>query len=65
MTAALELKSISKTYQRKKGKVDALRDVSLKINQGEVFGFVGPNGAGKSTTIKVILDIIRDYKGEA
>ena len=65
MKAALELKSICKKYKNKKQSVDALRDVSLEINQGEIFGFVGPNGAGKSTTIKVILDIIRDYDGEA
>ncbi len=60
---AICLKSVGKTYKQKKTTVQALQDVSLTVEQGEVFGFVGPNGAGKSTTIKVILDIISDYSG--
>jgi len=62
---AIELSGLSKTFVRRKGDIQALKDVSLIIEQGEVFGFVGPNGAGKSTTIKVILNIISDYQGEA
>jgi len=64
MATALELKSVSKAYKQKRRNVQALKEVSLSIDEGEVFGFVGPNGAGKSTTIKIILDIIRDYEGE-
>ncbi len=63
--SAIELSGVSKSFVRKRVAVEALRDVSLTVEQGEVFGFVGPNGAGKSTTIKVILDIIDDYRGEA
>ncbi|WP_236715555.1 ABC transporter ATP-binding protein [Pseudomonas sp. BMS12] len=44
--------------------MQALREVNLRVAEGEVFGFVGPNGAGKSTTIKVMLDLISDYSGE-
>ena len=65
MISAISLKSVSKTFKQKSNAVAALRDVSLTVEQGEVFGFVGPNGAGKSTTIKVVLDIISDYTGEA
>lgn len=61
---AIELVGVGKTFKRRKGDIQALKDISLEINQGEAFGFVGPNGAGKSTTIKVILDIISDYQGE-
>jgi len=62
---AIELAGIGKSFRRKRQTVEALRNVTLEVSQGEVFGFVGPNGAGKSTTIKVILDIISDYRGEA
>jgi len=64
MTIALELNDINKTYRKRRQSVKALRGISLEVKEGEVFGFVGPNGAGKSTTIKIILDIIRDYQGE-
>lgn len=64
MTAMLEFISVNKTFQQRHKSIHALREVSFSVNEGEVFGFVGPNGAGKSTTIKVMLDIIRDYEGE-
>ncbi|MBK9625786.1 MAG: ATP-binding cassette domain-containing protein [Rhodocyclaceae bacterium] len=62
---AIELSGVSKKFKQKRIVVEALKNVSLSIDQGEVFGFVGPNGAGKSTTIKLILNIISDYDGEA
>ncbi len=64
MSLALEFRSVSKTFRSKGRTVQALRDVSFTVSEGEVFGFVGPNGAGKSTTIKVMLDVIDDYDGE-
>ncbi len=47
------------------GDVQALIDLDLQVNQGEVFGFLGPNGAGKTTTIRTILDLIRPTAGRA
>lgn len=64
MTAILEFKSVSKNFSKRGKKIEALKDISFSINDGEVFGFIGPNGAGKSTTIKVMLDVINDYEGE-
>ncbi|WP_332745172.1 ABC transporter ATP-binding protein [Hydrogenophaga sp.] len=64
MSAALEFHGVSQTFHVKGKSVRALREVSLRVAEGEVFGFVGPNGAGKSTTIKVMLDLINDYSGE-
>jgi ABC-2 type transport system ATP-binding protein len=64
MSAMLEFNSVSKTFHQRRRTTQALRDVSFSLHEGEVFGFVGPNGAGKSTTIKVMLDVIRDYEGE-
>jgi len=45
--------------------VTALRDVSLEVRTGEVFGFLGLNGAGKTTTIRVLLDLVRPTAGRA
>nr|WP_269137689.1 ABC transporter ATP-binding protein [Pseudomonas sp. MMS21 TM103] len=59
----MEFHGVSQTFRVKGKAVQALRDVSLRVTEGEVFGFVGPNGAGKSTTIKVMLDLINDYSG--
>src|SRR3990172_10881664 len=43
----------------------ALKDFSLGIVEGEVFGFLGPNGAGKSTAIKILLNLIFPTHGSA
>ncbi len=64
MINALEFLRVGKTFHSRAKTVQALRDVSFTVSEGEVFGFVGPNGAGKSTTIKVMLDVIDDYEGE-
>ena len=64
MSAALEFHGVSQTFRVKGKSVQALRNVSFDLAEGEVFGFVGPNGAGKSTTIKIMLDLINDYSGE-
>ena len=62
---AIELKDVGKTFKQRKITVEALKHISLSVEEGEVFGFVGPNGAGKSTTIKLILNIVSDYSGKA
>jgi ABC-2 type transport system ATP-binding protein len=56
---ALELDGVAKRYSE----VTAIEDLSLEVEDGEVFGFLGPNGAGKSTTINLILDFIRPTSG--
>ena len=50
---------------KKFGKFTALDNVSLELNEGEVYGFIGPNGAGKTTAIRVLLGIIKASRGEA
>ncbi|KIE42512.1 MULTISPECIES: ABC transporter ATP-binding protein [Geobacter] len=61
---AVEISNLSKIYRGKRGVcVEALRDLSLSIDQGEVFGFLGPNGAGKSTTIKIIMGLVKATHG--
>ncbi|MCJ7826682.1 MAG: ABC transporter ATP-binding protein, partial [Demequinaceae bacterium] len=50
---------------KKYGGFTAVRDLSLDIHQGEIFGFLGPNGAGKTTTIRSVLDLLRPTAGSA
>ncbi|WP_416566362.1 ABC transporter ATP-binding protein [Nocardia testacea] len=61
MVKAIELNGLTKTY----GSARGLTDLSLSVEQGEVFGYLGPNGAGKSTTIRLLLDLIRPTGGTA
>lgn len=62
----LEVKSVAKTFRVGffRRKVEAVRDLSFHIEDGEIFGLVGPNGAGKSTTIKMITGLVRPDHGE-
>jgi ABC-2 type transport system ATP-binding protein len=65
--AAAEFRNVSKTYRSgllRRQEVPALRDVSLRIDRGEVFGLVGPNRAGKTTLVKVLLSLARPDGGE-
>ncbi|WP_281183999.1 ABC transporter ATP-binding protein [Trichlorobacter lovleyi] len=63
---ALDMQGLSKAFKGKKRQtVEALKGLSLAIEQGEVFGFLGPNGAGKSTTIKCLMGLIRPTSGTA
>lgn len=55
----IELKHLKKYYGSSRG----IKDVSLKINKGDIYGFIGPNGAGKSTTIRTIMGLINKTSG--
>jgi ABC-2 type transport system ATP-binding protein len=67
MTAAITITDLYKTYPRgwASPAFDALKGVSLTVEQGEVFGFIGPNGAGKSTTIKILTGVMLPTRGSA
>ena len=55
----LEINNLTKHY----GKVKGIENLSLSLNEGEIFGLIGPNGAGKSTTIRTILNLINKTSG--
>ena len=60
MAKVLECKNLNK----KIGKKDILKNVSLEVQEGDILGFIGPNGAGKTTTIKLILGLQKITSGE-
>lgn len=55
----IDIKDVTKVYRGKK----VLNNVSLQVNQGEVYGFIGENGAGKTTFIRYLLGLIPDVNG--
>ena len=65
----IETRGLSKTFEAKKKKktvtVNAVVDVTLKVAEGEIFGFLGPNGAGKTTTLRMLSTLIQPSGGDA
>lgn len=56
----LEIQNLTKYY----GKIRGVENLTLKLEEGEIFGFIGPNGAGKSTTIRSIMNLINKSSGK-
>lgn len=56
----IEVQNLTKSY----GAVQALRDISFSLQEGEIVGLLGPNGAGKTTTIKILTGYIQPDSGE-
>lgn len=52
-------------FSRDRDLVEAVKDISFEVNEGEVVGFLGPNGAGKTTTLKMLSGILYPTSGEA
>ncbi len=59
--AIIKTEGLTKTY----GDKDAVHNLNLEIQPGDVFGFLGPNGAGKTTTIRMMLGLIKPTFGRA
>ena len=55
----IEIKDLSKSF----GSFKAVDNISLTVNQGDIYGFLGPNGAGKSTTIRMMMSLIQPSSG--
>jgi ABC-type multidrug transport system ATPase subunit len=56
----VETQGLGRTF----GQLVAVRDVSLSVRRGEIFGILGPNGAGKSTTIRMLCGILDPSSGD-
>ena len=59
----IEVVGVSKVYRTNRGEVTALRDVTLTVRNGEVFGIIGPSGAGKSSLLRLINGLERPTAG--
>ncbi|MDY5349960.1 MAG: ATP-binding cassette domain-containing protein [Candidatus Ventricola sp.] len=63
MVPLIELKHLTKTFKGKTQTVDALRDINLQIEQGDIYGIIGMSGAGKSTLVRCINFLERPTSG--
>lgn len=64
MKKILEAKGISKTYQAKNGEIDALKNISFEVVEGEFVSIIGPSGCGKSTLLSIIAGLEGKTAGE-
>ncbi len=60
METILSIKNLNKRF----GKLEAVKNVSLEIKKGNVYGILGPNGSGKSTTLGIVLNVVNKTSGE-
>ncbi len=60
----IEIKNLSKTFKTADGSLDALKDVTLTINDGDIYGVIGMSGAGKSTLVRCINMLERPTEGQ-
>lgn len=58
----IQIENLEFTYP--KNTLKTIKGISFSIQKGEIFGFLGPSGAGKSTTQKIIIGILKNYKGK-
>ena len=61
MGKAIELKNLTKKYKNNRG----IENISLDVDEGEIFGFLGPNGAGKTTAMKIMTGLMSPDSGDA
>ena len=57
---AISIKNLTKNYGKNRG----VKNLSLQVEKGDIYGFLGPNGAGKSTTIRTLLGLLTFSQGE-
>ncbi len=60
----IEVKNLSKRYETRDGFVDAVKDVSFQVKEGEICMLLGPSGCGKTTTLKMINRLIPPSSGQ-
>lgn len=63
--AMIETAGLCKTFRGRRGMVEAVRGVDMRVEEGEIFGFLGPNGAGKTTTMRMLTTLLEPSGGQA
>jgi ABC-2 type transport system ATP-binding protein len=61
MDAVIEVRDLACRY----GRTEAVRDVTFSVRPGSIFALIGPNGAGKTTTIRVLMNMLRPFRGRS
>ena len=64
MDKILEIKDISKKYQSKKGEIIAIKNINMRVKEGEFVSIIGPSGCGKSTLLSIISGLEEKTTGE-
>ena len=62
--AQIEVRHLTKIFTSKDAKVDALKDINLEIEQGDIYGIIGMSGAGKSTLVRCLNYLEKPTEGE-
>ncbi len=63
MNNLVEIKGLCKLYHTKEGEIEAIKDLSLDVNEGDIIALVGPSGCGKSTLLSIIAGLDKDFSG--
>jgi ABC-2 type transport system ATP-binding protein len=63
--AMIETHKLAKTFKSRKGLVEAVRGIDLRVDESEIYGFLGPNGAGKTTTMRILSTLLDPSDGQA
>ncbi|MFC1922893.1 ABC transporter ATP-binding protein, partial [Chloroflexota bacterium] len=64
MTVKIELNGVEKIYQTAQGQVEALKDISLSVDEGEFLCIIGPSGCGKSTLLRILAGLYQQSAGD-
>ncbi|MDT0341409.1 ABC transporter ATP-binding protein [Streptomyces litchfieldiae] len=65
MSPILTTHGLARTFQTKRGTVEAVTGIDMSVEPGEILGFLGPNGAGKSTTLRMLTTLLAPTRGTA
>jgi ABC-2 type transport system ATP-binding protein len=63
--SVIETVDLRKSFKSRRGTVDAVQGINLRVEDGEIFGFLGPNGAGKTTTLRMLATLMPPSGGRA
>ena len=65
LAVLIETQNLTHRYSKRTSVAPAIRDLSLKVSKGSIFGFIGPNGAGKTTTMRILATLLKPTSGDA